>query len=229
MDFVDQMFESMPLVVFLVTGTVAVASSVLVVALRNPVHSALFLMLAFLCVAVLFFLVGAEFVGAVQILVYAGGIMVLFLFAVMLVNVRGLPEERVFSPYWKGALAIGFAIFVVFASVVRTGNFGAPVDDPTALGRRTVRIAEKVSQPDGKVVTKRRTEVRSTNSETVGMSLYQDYVVPFEVASVFLLVAMIGAIVIGKRELLGGSEESREYMVDRVEQERDVKKEEARA
>ena len=77
-----------------VIGTIAVASSILVVAMRNPVHSALFLLLTFLCVAVLFVLKSAEFVAAVQVLVYAGGIMVLFLFVVMLINYRHLPEEQ---------------------------------------------------------------------------------------------------------------------------------------
>ena len=87
----------MPLLVFIVIGTLAVASSILVVAMRNPVHSALFLLLTFLCVAVLFVIKSAEFVAAVQVLVYAGGVMVLFLFVVMLINYRHLPEERVLS------------------------------------------------------------------------------------------------------------------------------------
>ena len=88
----DMLTANMPLLVFVLIGTVAVASSFLVVGMRNPVHSALFLLLTFLCVAVLFVMQGAEFVGAVQVLVYAGGIMVLFLFVVMLINVRHLPD-----------------------------------------------------------------------------------------------------------------------------------------
>ena len=81
--------------VFLIIGTIAVASSVLVIGMRNPVHSALFLLLTFLCVAILFVMRDAEFVAAVQVLVYAGGIMVLFLFVVMLINHRHLPDEKV--------------------------------------------------------------------------------------------------------------------------------------
>ena len=88
--------------VFLIIGTIAVASSILVISMRNPVHSALFLLLTFLCVAVLFVMKDAEFVAAVQVLVYAGGIMVLFLFVVMLINVRHLPDEKVLSAFWKG-------------------------------------------------------------------------------------------------------------------------------
>src|SRR5919112_664052 len=96
----DQVTSQLPLLVFLVIGTIAVASAILVVAMRNPVHSALFLLLTFLCVAVLFVMRSAEFVAAVQVLVYAGGIMVLFLFVVMLINVRHLPDEKVLSKFW---------------------------------------------------------------------------------------------------------------------------------
>ena len=93
----DALTQNMPFLVFFMIGTVAVMSSILVIAMRNPVHSALFLLLTFLCVAVLFVINSAEFVAAVQVLVYAGGIMVLFLFVVMLINVRHLPDERVLS------------------------------------------------------------------------------------------------------------------------------------
>jgi NADH-quinone oxidoreductase subunit J len=223
MDVTAQLLGNIPLMVFLITGTVAVASAVLVVALRNPVHSALFLMLSFLSVAIIFFMLGAEFVGAVQILVYAGGIMVLFLFAVMLINVKGLPGEAVFSKYWKGAVVVGAGLFVVFASIVRTGDYAAEIDNPAAFGRQNVRITEPVKMPDGRIVPRQRDESRSTNAETVGMALYGDYVVPFEVASIFLLVAMIGAIVIGRRELSGGVEDMPEYMLSRAAEEKKVK------
>src|SRR5688500_6264849 len=117
----DELIANIPMLVFLVIGTLAVASSILVVAMRNPVHSALFLLLTFLCVAVLFVIKSAEFVAAVQVLVYAGGVMVLFLFVVMLINHRELPEERVMSPVWLGGVLVGVSIFVLFATLVRTG------------------------------------------------------------------------------------------------------------
>src|SRR5215210_5182387 len=129
----DALTTNMPLLVFLVIGTIAVASSILVVAMRNPVHSALFLLLTFLCVAVLFVMKAAEFVAAVQVLVYAGGIMVLFLFVVMLINVRHLPDERVLSRFWKGGFAIGLAVFLLFATVVRPGAYHDPVGNDKAL------------------------------------------------------------------------------------------------
>src|SRR5881392_3891661 len=125
----DSLTANMPLLVFLVIGTIAVASSILVVAMRNPVHSALFLLLTFLCVAVLFVMQGAEFVGAVQVLVYAGGIMVLFLFVVMLINVRHLPDERVLSSFWKGGFVVFLGIFILFVTVIRTGAYHDEVID----------------------------------------------------------------------------------------------------
>src|SRR5438552_15832518 len=109
----DALTANMPLLVFTIIGTIAFASSILVVAMRNPVHSALFLLLTFLCVAVLFILKEAEFVGAVQLLVYAGGIMVLFLFVVMLINVRHLPDEKIVSPMWLGGIGVGLAVFIL--------------------------------------------------------------------------------------------------------------------
>src|SRR6188472_3628834 len=91
--------------------------------MRNPVHSALFLLLTFLCVAVLFVLRSAEFVAAVQVLVYAGGIMVLFLFVVMLINYRHLPEEPMVSKVWLGGVGVGLAVFLIFFTTIRTGAY----------------------------------------------------------------------------------------------------------
>lgn len=212
--------------IFMIIGTVAVASSILVISMRNPVHSALFLLLTFLCVAVLFIIKNAEFVAAVQVLVYAGGIMVLFLFVVMLINVRHLPEERVLSAFWKGGFAVGLGLFILFLTVVRPGTYADPdPNSPTNLKTVSTYRNRRVTQPDGSVVRKRvrRKEVQG-NSEAVAMVLYREYLVPFEIASLFLLVAMIGAIVIGKRELSAVEEETApDFILERVETEKEVK------
>jgi NADH-quinone oxidoreductase subunit J len=216
---------SVGLIVFFIIGTIAVAASILVVSMRNPVHSALFLLLTFLCVAVLFVMKAAEFVAAVQVLVYAGGIMVLFLFVVMLINVRHLPDERVLSRFWKGGFAVGLAVFILFATVIRPGVYHEQVNNEKALRTTYTYRTRRVTTPDGKVVRKRvrRAQVVG-NSEAVGMALYRQYLVPFEVASLFLLVAMIGAIVIGKRELSALEEETGpDFIVERVEGEKEVK------
>lgn len=200
-----------PLILFLAIGTVAVASSILVVALRNPIHCALFLMLTFLCVAMIFILAEAEFVGAVQLLVYAGGVMVLFLFVVMLMNVRDMPNEPMLSPYWKAAIVVGAALFVLFGTIVRGGAYRDAT--PTSDALRTMTLEGSAPELVG-------------NSEAVGMVLYQEYLVPFEVASLFLLVAMIGAIVIGKRQLMAEEEEFvPQFILDRAAEEKREKEE----
>jgi NADH-quinone oxidoreductase subunit J len=212
--------------IFMIIGTVAVASSFLVISMRNPVHSALFLLLTFLCVAVLFIMKGAEFVGAVQVLVYAGGIMVLFLFVVMLINVRHLPDERVLSAFWKGGFAVGAAIFILLLTVVRPGVYAdpAPNSEQKLKTVSTYRM-RRTHMPDGSVVRHRvRRNTVEGNSEAIAMVLYREYLVPFEIASLFLLVAMIGAIVIGKRELGAIEEETApDFILDRVETEKEVK------
>src|SRR5258708_11220041 len=123
----DQLTSNIPFLVFFVIGTVAVASSVLVVAMRSPVHSALFLLLSFICVAVLFMMKEAEFVATVQVLVYAGGIMVLFLFVIMLINLQHLPDEKVVSPVWLGGIRGGIRVFFPPAPAVRPRVFHHPL------------------------------------------------------------------------------------------------------
>jgi len=222
----DSLTANMPLLVFAIIGAIAFASSILVVAMRNPVHSALFLLLTFLCVAVLFVMRGAEFVGAVQILVYAGGIMVLFLFVVMLINVRHLPDERVLSNFWKGGFAVFLGLFILFTTMVRPGVYHDEIANKRRLGSNARHITRRIHNADGTVTTKHiaRYKWSGGNSEAVGTALYTDYLVPFEIASLFLLVAMIGAIVIGKRELSAIEEETAPaYMLERVATEKEVK------
>jgi NADH-quinone oxidoreductase subunit J len=219
----DQITASMPLLVFMIVGTICVASSILVVWMRNPVHSALFLLLTFLCVAILFVMKSAEFVAAVQVLVYAGGIMVLFLFVVMLINVRHLPDERVMSQFWKGGFAVGLGILLLFVTIVRPGAYSDEVADKSRMSTVKERVLVP-SRKDPKKLAYRTVTVGNSNSEAVGMALYTDYLVPFEVASLFLLVAMIGAIVIGKRELSVEEEETTpDFILEKMETEHDVK------
>ncbi|HSN68209.1 MAG TPA: NADH-quinone oxidoreductase subunit J [Thermoanaerobaculia bacterium] len=215
----DWLTSSLPMIIFLALGATAVASSILVVAMRNPVHSALFLLATFLCVAMLFILAHAEFVGAVQLLVYAGGIMVLFLFVVMLANVRDLPGESMLSPFWKAGVGVGIALFIVIVSMFRAGEFGAVAASKDAL-RSVPAAAPRVAADGTPQAAAGATDVVG-NSEAIGMALYQDYLVPFEVASLFLLVAMIGAIVIGKRHLASLEEEAvPQFIADRVAEEK---------
>jgi NADH-quinone oxidoreductase subunit J len=151
---------------------------VLVVTARSTVHSVVFLVANFLLVAMLYVLLRAEFVAVIQVLVYAGGIVVLYLFVVMLVNLKRDPEAHQ-DPQRRGWLGIAMG-GLVLATFVAIGlnAFIAPL-----AGRGA-------PAPPG-----------AGNVEQIGYALYVDYLVPFEVASILLLVAMIGAIVLAKREL----------------------------
>jgi NADH-quinone oxidoreductase subunit J len=219
----DGLSAQMPSLVFFIVGAIALIASILVVTMRNPVHSALFLLLTFLCVAVLFVLRNAEFVAALQVLVYAGGVMVLFLFVVMLINVRTLPDDALLSRYWKGGVLAGVSLLILLVTVLRGGVYHPQTNDPAALNRVNERVIAR-SATNPAAFERRMVTREDRNSEAVAMALYTKYLVPFEVASLFLLVAMIGAIVIGKRDLLAQEEETTpRYILDRVETEREVK------
>jgi NADH-quinone oxidoreductase subunit J len=187
-------------------GLLAVLGAVGVVVMRQPIHSALCLLVTLLAVAGLFILNSAEFLFAVQILVYTGGIMVLFLFTIMLVNVRRTANEPFVHKQTGAALLVGAVLFFVVGGLVIAQarkeerlDQGAPADvaklSTTTIHRTrtTVVDGKKVRQPV-------KVEVKG-NSQAVAWGLYRDYLVPFEVASIFLLVAMIGAVVLGKRSM----------------------------
>jgi len=166
---------------FVVFAGLALAAAIAVVVAKNPVHSALYLLLYFVLVACIFILQQAEFVGAVQMLVYAGGIMVLFLFVVMLVNPRTVRTDKTFQHQWDVALLLFPILLIPFVYVLWTDKLPDLPVNPAAF--QTVR---------GKL---------AGNTEAVAWSLFRDYLLPFEIASVFLLVALIGAVVLGKRSL----------------------------
>jgi NADH-quinone oxidoreductase subunit J len=158
--------------------------AVLVISTRDTVHSVLFLVLDFLFVAALYVLLGAQFLAAIQILVYAGGIVVLYLFVVMLVNLKRPPEAHS-DPHrkTKWGFALSVAVLVELAAVA--GYSYAPAAPPPTAAAAAAAAAIPVSG----------------NTEQVGWLLYTSYLIPFEIASMLLLVAMIGAIVLAKREL----------------------------
>jgi NADH-quinone oxidoreductase subunit J len=152
--------------------------AVLVVTTKDTVHSVLFLVLDFLFVAALYVLLGAPFLAAIQVLVYAGGIVVLYLFVVMLVNLKRPPEAH-HDPHRRTRLGFGLAAAVLI-------ELGA--------------IAAYASSYPAAPITPDLTNMGG-NTEQVGWLLYTSYLIPFEIASMLLLVAMIGAIVLAKREL----------------------------
>ena len=157
--------------------------AILVVTARNTVHSVLFLVMNFLCVAVIYVVLEAEFLAVIQILVYAGGIVVLYLFVVMLVNLTREPEvhqdpRRLSLPI---ALALAGAVLLELAGILVYSYVREPSAPASVAAVPPIELQGNVEQ--------------------IGWLLYTDYLIPFEVASILLLVAMVGAIVLAKREL----------------------------
>jgi len=177
MDFLVANIEA---IVFYAVAALTVAGGVGVIAFKNPVHSALALLETFIMVAVLFILRHAEFLAAVQVLVYAGGIMVLYLFVIMLARVRDLRVEQVFLS--------GIAPLAILGGVL----LGALV----AIG---ILLGTMAAGDGGAAALQAVDGIERGNTEAVGWVLYTEYLIPFEVVSVVLLVAMIGAIVFGRR------------------------------
>ena len=155
--------------------------AVLVISTKNTVHSVLFLVMNFLFVAALYVLLGAEFLAVIQVLVYAGGIVVLYLFVVMLVNLKRPPEAHQ-DPHRRTRLGFGLAAAVLVELGAIAAYSGAVPARPIAAAAFLPCSA-------------------AGNTAQVGCLLYTSYLIPFEVASMLLLVAMIGAIVLAKREL----------------------------
>jgi len=166
-------------IAFYVIAACILGFALLVISTKDTVHSVLFLVLDFLFVAALYVLLGAEFLAAIQILVYAGGIVVLYLFVVMLVNLKRPPEAHA-DPHRKTTLGFGLAAAVLL-------ELGAVAVYSSKVPVRPIVAAAAVPV--------------TGNTEVVGWMLYTSYLIPFEIASMLLLVAMIGAIVLAKREL----------------------------
>jgi NADH-quinone oxidoreductase subunit J len=166
-------------IAFYVLSALILGFAVLVVSTRNTVHAVLFLVLNFLAVAALYVLLTAQFLAVIQVLVYAGGIVVLYLFVVMLVNLKRPPEDHS-APQRRGwiGFALSALVLVELAAIIGYGAL-APAGASNA----------------------QYSDLAINNVERVGMLLYTDYLIPFEVASMLLLVAMVGAIILAKREL----------------------------
>lgn len=178
------------MIFFLVLAVVAVAAGIAMITARNSVHSALFLVVNFFCLAILYLTLNAEFLAALQIVVYAGAIMVLFLFVITLLNPGNeettdrLPSQRPF------ALALSLALLVEVALLLRSGVVRAALGafPPTRPFAEQVNQAARGTEPLG-------------NTQAIGLELFTSYLLPFEITSVLLLLAVIGAIVLAKRQL----------------------------
>jgi NADH-quinone oxidoreductase subunit J len=157
---------------YLLSGA-ALLGGVLVITRRNPVHSALSLIMTLLSIAGLYLMLYAPFVAGVQIILYVGGIMVLFLFVIMLINIEQASREERFSKQWPVGILAAAALGVLFVSVFFKG--------------RSVLPTQLLVLPE------------EHNTQQIAVLLYSDYMLAFEIASLLLLVAMIGAVVMAKK------------------------------
>jgi NADH-quinone oxidoreductase subunit J len=165
------------LILFLILAITAVATAAGLLISRNAVYAALFLVLNFACVAIFYLLLGAPFIAMAQVTVYAGAIMVLFLFVIMLLGADKLPKGDVLPA--QPPLAIGAAVILLAEAVF-------------LLVQRFQSVA--MLQAPGTV------ENSMESLREMSMMLFNEYLLPFEVTSILLLVAMVGAIVLTKQE-----------------------------
>ena len=164
-------------ILFILFGGVSLIGAIAVISFRHPIYSALSLIVTFFAQAGLFLLLGAHFVAAVQVIVYAGAIMVLFLFVIMLLNLGTLSAKGAMSGKLKG-----FAIVLGILLAVEGIYIATNVLNNTAIAS---------AQP--------ATETPTTTTYDIGELLFSKYLLPFEVTSLILLAALIGVIVLVKR------------------------------
>ncbi|GLI37841.1 NADH-quinone oxidoreductase subunit J [Geobacter hydrogenophilus] len=162
---------------FMIVAAVAVLASILVITCKNPINSALSLILTFFCLATLYVTLDAPFMAAIQVLVYAGAIMVLIVFVIMLLNVRTESGRRSSHSVLFGSLIGLFTLFQLFYLFNRSSLTGQKGTIDSAL-------INKVG-----------------HTELIGKALYTDFLLPFEVTSILLLVAIIGAVVLTKKKI----------------------------
>ncbi len=161
-------------IIFLYFAAVIVVSAILMITRKNPIHSVLLMLLLFFHIAGLFVLLNAEFLAAVQLIVYAGAILILYLFVVMLLNVDRETTAARANRFWPWIAVFGALIAFEVLLLIAGGSF------PLEAGQ-SMRLA-------------------GAGVKELGVVLYQQYLVPFEIASVILLVGLVGAIMLAKKQ-----------------------------
>jgi len=166
---------------FIIIGLITIVCALCVVFQKNPIYSAIFLIQTMVSLAVLYVLLHAPFIAAAQIMIYAGAVMVLFVFVIMLLNlskedVEGGKDKLMFQKV--SAILLGLILFVVIGVVTLKTVF---------LGTKGEYTPERINEIG--------------NTQLVGKLLFTDYVFPFEIASILLFAAILGAIVLAKKKL----------------------------
>ena len=164
---------------FYIVAAITVVTGVYLIFEKNPVFGALYLIQTMVSIAVLYILLEAQFVAAVQIIAYAGAIMVLFLFVIMLLNLDIKEEAKNALPFQRiPAILMGIALFAVICIVIKAKLLQGKHDQYTTAYVNTVG-----------------------NTKLIGNLLFTEYLLPFEITSILLLAAAIGAIMLAKRKL----------------------------
>ncbi|MCK4623562.1 MAG: NADH-quinone oxidoreductase subunit J [Desulfuromonadales bacterium] len=167
----------MEAILFYLTALVAIVSAIFVIKCRNPINSALNLVSTFICLAVLYIMLESPFMAAIQIMVYAGAIMVLVIFVIMLLNLGSIGK----SSNSRGMAAGG----VLAALMLLLTNAFLRRSDVTATGGE---VTSELIKSYG-------------HTELIGKAMFTDFLLPFEIASILLLVAIVGAVIISKRDV----------------------------
>ena len=160
-------------IIFYFFSFVVIASSGMVISSKNTVHAVFFLILDFVSVACLFIMLGAEFLGMITLIVYVGAVAVLFLFVVMMININFSELKTGFLDYLPFGMLIGVVIFIELVMMISSWKYKAEFI-----------VAKKIAKP------------LVSNTESLGMIIYTDYILFFQISGLILLVAMIGAIVL---------------------------------
>jgi NADH-quinone oxidoreductase subunit J len=168
-----------PFILFFVCAILAVVGAVALIVAWEPIHSALSLILVMLSLAVLYLLLGAAFIAAVQIIVYAGAVMVLFVFVIMLLN-AGTEERTNWSKFAKVAgLPLAFFLLLAIAHLLSRTAIGATV----ATGAGASAISNE-----------------GFSTRALSMALFQQYLFPFEATSILILIALLGALILARKD-----------------------------
>jgi len=166
---------SLPFALFFLCALLAVVGAVLLIVAREPIHSALALVLVMMSLAVLYLLLGAEFIAAVQIIVYAGAIMVLFVFVIMLLN-AGVEERTDWSRIASfGGTTLGVVLLAVIAFRLAHSDVGSSIANGGGSSSQAASTRE------------------------LSLALFQQYLFPFEATSILILIAILGALVLARR------------------------------
>jgi NADH-quinone oxidoreductase subunit J len=165
---------NLPFILFFACALLAVAGAVMLILAHEPIHSALALILVMISLAVLYLLLGAEFIAAVQIIVYAGAVMVLFVFVIMLLNM-GVEERTNFSKFAYVGIVAGFLLLLETAHWMFHSSVGRAIANGSepAIAFSTVELSKL---------------------------LFRSYLLPFEATSILILIAILGALVLARKE-----------------------------